>query len=272
MLILNLLVVFIFGLIVGSFISAYTYRFPRNISVLKGRSFCPHCKNSIKWYDNIPLLSFLFLKGRCRNCRYNISLRYPLIELSTAIIFSLAFLVIENCRFVVFPVFTFGPICSFYDIYKVLAIPFLLTILGGLIAIFIIDFDNQIIPDQLVFNLMAITLLFLLLFSPQEIYLKLTSGFFVALFFLSLNLITKGKGMGLGDVKFVLFGGLLLGWPEVISWLFLSFVVGGLVGVVLIFLGKAKLGKQIPFGPFLIIGLVAILILGDILNIGLYLR
>src|SRR3990172_8718504 len=129
MLYINMIFFLILGLAVGSFLSAYTWRWPRGISIAKGRSICPKCKKQIAWYDNIPLFSYLILGGRCRNCHKKISLRYPLIEFSTAVLFILVVNLLGG----------FGKLGFLLTTSYLL----LATIL---IAIFIIDFENQLIP------------------------------------------------------------------------------------------------------------------------------
>lgn len=236
--------------------------------MFSGRSLCPKCKNKISWFDNIPLLSFLLLKGKCRNCGKKISGRYPLIEFSTAVLFLGFFLSINNCATALqgLPL-KGGVICTWQGVLGGFTLPYFLVMFTVLIAIFVIDFERQIIPDSLIYLLFALTFTLLLIFSPLEIYSRLLSGFGISLFLLIIHLVTGGRGMGLGDVKFVLFGGLLLGWPAVITWIFLSFLIGGVTGLFLIILKKASFGKHIPFGPFLIIGLIITLIWEDILQI-----
>ena len=225
------------GLAVGSFVSAYSYRVPRSISWVRGRSFCPGCKKKISWFDNIPLISYLLLLGRCRSCRKKISPRYPLIELTTA----LSFVAVSYFN---------------YPVYFYFLIPIL-------ICIFVIDLEHQFIPDGLVFFGIVLTFFYFILVDKNTIYLNLLSGFISALFLLILHLITKGKGMGLGDVKFAILGGLVLGWPYFVVWLFLSFVIGAFVGVILILFKKARFGKKIPFGPYLVVSLWITIIYGN---------
>jgi prepilin signal peptidase PulO-like enzyme (type II secretory pathway) len=137
----------------------------------------------------------------------------------------------------------------------VFAIPFFLLILSLLLAIFVIDFENQIIPDELVFSAIVVILFVKILASQTVLYVNLLTAFSAAVFLLGINLATRGKGMGLGDVKLALLGGLLLSWPVTATWLYLSFIIGAITGIVLILAKKAKFGKQIAFGPFLIISL-----------------
>jgi len=231
----------IFGLVVGSFLGAYTFRYPRGISVLRGRSVCPKCKKNLVWYDNIPVLSFILLKGRCRECGKKISLRYPLIELATALGFvGIWFLFLE-------PVF----------------LVFLILIFSLLVAVFVIDLEQKIVPDELVFTGFGLTVFYLLLISPSTLFTNLAAGFGAALFLLLVHLATRGRGMGLGDVKFAVFAGTLLGWPMMPVWLFTAFLTGAVVGTILVLAKKVSFGKQIAFGPFLVMSLIIVFIWGE---------
>ncbi|HWA51754.1 MAG TPA: prepilin peptidase [Patescibacteria group bacterium] len=223
----------VFGLIIGSFLGALTYRLPRRISIIKGRSFCPSCKAQINWYDNIPLISYVLLQGKCRDCSSHISRREPLIELATGIIFIFVGLNIFN-----------------------------LILASILIAIFVIDFENQIIPDELVFGGILIAVC-KLIFTSSFLYPNLLASFLSALILLMISLITHGKGMGLGDVKLALLIGLLVGLKFFLVWLFFSFLIGAVLGLFLIIIKKAKLRQRIAFGPFLIFGIAMVLFFGD---------
>lgn len=231
-------IIFLLGLAIGSFVGVVTWRLPRGKQFLLGRSICPHCLRKIAWFDNIPLFSYLLLGGKCRNCHKKISLRYPLIELATAVgILGIYVLDFES------------PI-------------FLILILLLTISIFVIDLEKKIIPDELIFLGLGLTSLALLLGWNGSFYLHFLGGFASSLFLLLIHLVTRGKGMGLGDVKYALFAGTYLGWPKAVPWLFLSFLTGAGVGVILILLGKAKLGRQIAFGPFLAISFLLTWLIG----------
>lgn len=221
---------FTLGLILGSFIAALTYRYPKKISNMHGRSFCDNCKKQIAWYDNIPLLSFFILGGECRNCGKKISWRYPLIELSCAV----GFLLIN---FQVIP----------------------LALFCILIIIFVIDFENQIIPDLFIF----IGLIIVIFNLKFLIFNNILAGMLCASFLLLIHLFTKGRGMGLGDVKFAVLGGLIVGLPLSPIWLFVAFLTGAVVGIILILGKKAGLKSKIAFGPFLIVSIPVTLIWGQ---------
>jgi leader peptidase (prepilin peptidase)/N-methyltransferase len=216
------------GLVLGSFISAITYRIPRGLGFVKGRSFCDSCKKELRWFDNIPLFSFLFYKGKSHCCAKKISIRYPLIEIASAI--GVVFL---------YPNFLF-------------IILFFLTLL-----IFIIDLEHQIIPNELSWLVLLLGL-FTVHSTP---FTALFSGFFVSLLLLSIHLITRGRGMGLGDVKLAVALGIWLGWPDSIKWIMTAFIIGGIISAILLLLRKANLKTKLAFGPFLIIAFWIILLI-----------
>lgn len=255
-----LVIVFVLGSVFGSFIGAFTYRWPRGISIFDGRSECDVCKKKISWHDNIPLLSYIMLGGKCRKCDKKISIRYPVIEGSTAIIFSLVYYFYNSCMTgLPGSIFYSELICTWKQNTQVWSFLYFFLIASILIAIFVIDFENRLIPDELAFIALFTSFLILLLSSNDQFYLYLLSGFSASLFLLLINIITLGRGMGLGDVKLALFIGIFLGWQNTILWIFISFVLGAVVGVVLIIVKKAKFGKPIPFGPFLVISFFLIL-------------
>jgi prepilin signal peptidase PulO-like enzyme (type II secretory pathway) len=242
---LILIFLFILGIVFGSFISALTWRYPRGISVNKGRSICPNCKHQISMKDNIPLFSYLFLGGKCRNCKKHISLRYPLIEFTTGI----EFVVIGYLIWI-----TQG--LSLQAVYSII---FTLVLFLILEAIFIIDLEHQIIPDSFVF----IAILFALFLIHASLFQSIFAGFFAATLLLLIHLLTRGRGMGLGDVKFAVLGGLLVGSKLLLIWLFLAFLTGAIIGIILILGKKAGMKSQIAFGPFLIIAIPLALIYGE---------
>lgn len=253
----------IFGLLVGSFLSAYTYRLPLGKSVRSGRSRCPSCKGIINWYDNIPLLSFLLLKGKCRRCGKKISIRYPVIELTSAMGFVGIYYLLTVCGNAS-PLFS-NLVCSWQTKLGILSLPFMLLIFSIVLMIFIIDLEKKIIPDELSLFGLVLVFLSLLLFDPSSLYIHLLTGFGAGVFLLLLHILTRGKGMGLGDVKLALFLGSLLGWPWTAVWLFGAFLTGAIVGSILILIKKISFGRQIAFGPFLILSLVITLIWGETL-------
>lgn len=210
------------------------------MSIAKGRSVCPKCREKIVWYDNFPLLSFLLLRGRCRQCRKLISWRYPLIEAGTA----------AGCLLV----YTFG---HGYPL-VLLVVVFFLTL-----AVTVVDLEHQLILDQLVFGGYLVAVGYLVLSGNHQLYSRLLGGFLCSLFFLGLNLITKGRGMGLGDVKLAILLGTLLQPLDIVIWLGLSFVLGAVVGVVLLIFGRAGLKTKIAFGPFMVVAFWLVVFWGE---------
>lgn len=239
---LNIFLVIVLGLAVGSFLGSFSFRFPKRISIVKGRSFCPKCKSKISWFDNIPVFSYLMLNAKCRSCKEKISLRYPFIEIFSSIFFLLIYLHFQT------------------DLFKVILYCFFYFLAA---AVTIIDLEEGIIPDEFVFVGVGIAFFYVLFFKNANSFEHLFGGFALGLFMLCLHLLTKGKGMGLGDVKFTLFPAIYFLFPYNLLWLFLSFILGSIIGIILIIMKKAKFGKEIPFGPFLAISFIIIMIWGD---------
>ena len=253
----------LFGLVIGSFLTAYTWRWPRGESVQAGRSKCPHCKSKISWYDNIPFFSYLILKGRCRSCGKKISIRYPLIEGATALIFYSLYYAVGACTNVTGSPFRSSLVCDWQASLGWWTLPFILLIASILIAIFIIDLENQTIPDELTFLLLIFTVSVILFSSNGQLYQRLFSGFMASFALLSLNLGTKGRGMGLGDVKLAIFGGTFFGWPLTYVWILTSFVTGGIVSAILLIMKRKKFGSRIAFGPFLVAAFFLVLLFSE---------
>ena len=235
---LYLLVPFLLGAAVGSFLNVVIDRLPQNKSVIKGRSYCDSCKRKLKWYDLFPLVSFIILHRRCRYCKAPISWQYPIVELTTGILF----------------VFANSSIVQTIELSKLYpTLLFHLIIVSGLIAIFFTDLKYRIIPDQVLVVLIISTLVFQLIYQRNLLVPNLLWGFILFAFFAALVIATKGKGMGIGDVKFAFLMGLLLGFPGSIVAFYLSFLTGAVVSLILIYKGRKKMKSTIPFGPFLVI-------------------
>ena len=246
--------VFLLGLIVGSFLNYIIYRislpnfsFWKNLAKLD-RSYCPHCKHQLTWYDLIPIFSYLFLKGKCRYCNKKISIQYPLVEISTGLIFLLIF----NQIYLISDWKDFIHLC------------FMFYVSCSMIVIFVYDFKNYIIPDKILFPAIVITFLYQLILNPKSYILNsLLAAFIVSGFFLIIYLISKGQWMGFGDVKLVVLLGLILGLPNIFLGLFLAFLFGAIIGGGLILFKKKKLKSQIQFATFLITGTFAAMFLGN---------
>jgi len=232
------LFVFIFGLFIGSFLNCTVYRLENSKSFLKGRSFCPNCKQTLSWLDLVPIFSFLFLKGKCRYCQKRISIQYPLVELLTGLLFLLIWLLASDI------VFWFIISCF-------------------LIIIFIYDLKHFIIPDRVLFPAIIIALGYIFVFKYDLLAEHILSAIGASAFFLFIVLVSRGRGMGVGDVKLAILMGLLLGFPDIIVSLFFAFLIGAIIGVGLILLKKKTLKSEVPFGPFLILGIYIALFFGD---------
>jgi len=251
------LALFVLGLIFGSFLNVVIYRSIAGKNWLTGRSECDHCGSQIRWFDNIPLVSFIILRGRCRDCHGAISLTHPVVELLTASLFvwwywfgALFF------RLTLAPFQTLQPL-------------FWLMVGVILLMIALADYLYLIIPDLLVGLLTLLTLAYrlaLVLSGQMQVHDLLWAGFGALLFsglFFGLWWLTAGRGFGFGDVKLIIPLALLMGWPKVVVGVFLAFIFGAIVGVVLIALGRKQFGQTIPFGPFLIIGTITALLIGQ---------
>lgn len=247
------ILLFLLGLSVGSFLNVLIDRLPLGESVIKGRSYCDHCRHKLSWYDLIPLVSFILLGRRCRYCRALISWQYPVVELATAILFLASF------QFL--PAFTPGE--PFQITSPVVSLVYLLIAVSGLIVIFFTDLKYRIIPDQVVIFLGVTSLLFLFFSHQPSTINHLLSGMVVFLIFLLLAFITRGRGMGLGDVKFAFCMGLILGFPKILIAFYLSFLTGAIFSLILLILGKKTMKSTIPFGPFLVVSTMVSLFCGE---------
>ena len=239
---------FILGLLIGSFLNVVIYRLNTRKS-LGGRSACMSCRHKLSWHELIPLLSFLWLRGRCRKCKTRISLQYPLVELGTGLVFLFLFLTLRHNAIYVSSV-------SFAASYLFYASAF-----SVLIVITVYDMKHKIIPDRLAFilGLLAFAGLFLFESSVWRPHIPgimdILSGIILAAPFAALWLISSGKWMGLGDAKLLLGLGWLLGLEISLSGVVLAFWIGAGTGILLmIFSRHYKIKSEIPFAPFLCLG------------------
>ena len=240
---------FILGLIIGSFLNCVIYRLEKEES-LWGRSYCPNCKHNLAWYDLVPIFSFIFLGGKCRYCKFKISFNYPLIELITAIVFLL--------------------ISMFYLIQPVLSLHYLASVIfyfyiaSTLIVIFAFDLKHYIIPDKVLFPAILLTIIYQLAVNYQFlIFNLLLSAIGASLFFFIIFLISGGRWIGFGDVKFAIFLGLILGFPNILVGLFLAFFFGAIIGSILMLFKFKGLKSELPFAPFLICGTFLAMFFGE---------
>lgn len=227
------LVSFLFGLFLGSFLGVLIERIPKGKDIFLDRSRCDFCHKKLEASDLLPLLSFFFLKGKCRYCKKQLSIFYPSIELVTGVIFFFVAWQMANTSIVFVSI-----LYSFF-------------ISAVMIVIFFTDYKYGIIPDKVVYPSYFVVLIYNLFFYNVDSIVYVLSGLGAGGFFLFLFLVTKGRGMGFGDVKFAVLMGLLLGFPLVVYGVYLAFLTGAAVSLILILWRKKSIKNTIPFGPFL---------------------
>jgi len=244
---MTLFFLFIIGLAVGSFLNVVIDRLPKNESIWKNRSHCDHCGHILFWYDLVPIFSFFWLGRKCRYCHKNISWQYPIVELTTALLF----------------LFSYTSIIQIIEVVNLFHFLYYLIIISGLIVIFFTDLKYRIIPDQILAVLAISTVVFLLIFDKGGVLDHFLAGLISFFLFLLLVIATRGKGMGLGDVKYAAVSGFILGVPQSIVSFYLSFLTGAAVSLILILMGKKTVRSTIPFGPFLAGGTLVSLFYGQ---------
>jgi leader peptidase (prepilin peptidase) / N-methyltransferase len=235
---------FLLGLSLGSFLNVCIYRIPLKKSIVHPRSSCPHCGEPIRFYDNIPLLSYLFLMGKCRQCDHRISLRYPIVELLTGLL-----------SFVLFTIYGIG-------------FQYLLSLLfaATLVTISFIDLDHRIIPDIL--SLPGVAAGWAVSFFPWGVYWidsligTLAGGGSLYLVAVLYKRITGREGMGGGDIKLLAMIGAWMGWQALPLIVLIASLTGAVIGMVFILFSGKGYRFRIPFGPFLSLGALAYLFFG----------
>jgi len=240
------LLLFVFGATVGSFLNVCIYRLPRNKSVVLPRSFCPSCEKPIKLYDNIPIISYLLLKGKCRQCDAKISIKYPIVEFITAFFFLMLFR-------------KYG--LSFEFLVNALFISLL-------IAISFIDLEFQIIPDVLSIGGLLVGFASTFFRKPvffwlDAVYGVLAGGGILFAIAYGYQFITKREGMGGGDIKLLGMIGAFCGVKGVIFSLMSGSLIGTLVGIPMMLIEGKDTKYAIPFGPFLSFGALTFIFVGD---------
>lgn len=256
---INYLLLFVFGTCFGSFVSVLASRLPKNEDFVFKSSYCPKCKQKLLWYQNIPLIGFILLRGRCAHCNKKISYRYPLLEIVSGLQFAFAGWYLSFCT-------DTSLLCNTFGINYWISLILLCFISVVMLLVFVIDYDYMVIPDQFVYVLIFISTLLLGIFHHGSLYYYLLAGLIASNFLLFLHIITNGRGMGLGDVKFALPVGMVLGLTGTIYWVMISFIVGGVVALLLMFTKNTTLKSKIAFGPFLVIGFFVTLLLFEKLN------
>jgi leader peptidase (prepilin peptidase) / N-methyltransferase len=243
------IIIFVFGLCFGSFVNMLVYRNALRYKLTKSqfltsndkknRRFCDYCGKQLRWYENIPVFSWLILKGKTRCCNKKLPVSYPVVELMMGILFIINFqFLISNDQ-----------------------LNWLAVLLSSIIVVLLVfsavfDWEYKILPDFSTIILIGCAIGLMLgrhIVLPLQ---QILSALIAAGFLLILNLITRGKGMGMGDIKFAVFMGLMLGYPNIILAFYVAFIVGAIYGLGLIVFKKANKKSQVPFGPFLILGTI----------------
>jgi len=240
-------VFFLFGTCIGSFLNVCIFRLPRRESIIFPASHCLSCGTKLKPIDNVPIISFLLLRGRCRSCQAKISWQYPLVELATGILFSLAFI-------------RFG-----WQWHRLLVA---LILIPASLVVSVIDFRIQIIPNAISLPGIVLGLAVSLLPGSSVTFWNALSGMMLGggLFYLvavvSAALLGK-EGMGGGDIKLIAMFGAFLGWQRCLLTIFIGVFLGSAIGIILILLGRKDRKDPIPFGPMLCIGALVSLFYGQ---------
>lgn len=232
------IIFFLFGLVFGSFYNVVGFRLPKNISLVHPGSFCPKCDHALKWYELIPLFSFLIQGGKCRKCKAKISWFYPTIEFLTGISFALSYLIFGFSKELIFS----------------------LILVSFFVIVIVSDLNYLMIPDEVTFVMSALLLIAKLITSGFKVaFVSLLTGIgsFLFMYFVLLlgNFLFKKESLGGGDVKLMFFVGLLLPFQNVCLTLFLASAIA--LPVSLIYYGIKK-KNIVPFGPFLLLAVICI--------------
>jgi leader peptidase (prepilin peptidase)/N-methyltransferase len=256
-----IVIFFIFGLIIGSFLNVVVYRINLAESLL-GRSHCPYCQNKIRWYDNIPLLSFIILRAKCRDCQEKISWQYPLIELLTGLIFA----AVGNYFFI------------YFDPQTWITTAYLLTVFSLLLVIFVYDLRFMEIPMIIFWIALGIAILYCLVYDWMNFsamlgifnlltFSGLLGGFSAFLFFFILVSISKERWMGMGDAYLAFLAGFMSGFPRIFFVLTLAFFIGSICSIILLATRRKTMKSQVPFAPFLVSAIIVSILLPQIFPI-----
>ena len=236
------IIIFVLGLVVGSFLNVVIYRLPLKESIIFPSSHCPECETKLKYYDLIPVLSYLSTKAKCRYCGEKISIRYPIVELLNALLFLLTFLKYGlNTEFIIFTI-----------------------LIASLIVVSFIDIKYQIIPNEITFSFIPLGIILSFIFNHIT-FLNSFLGLIIPAGLLLLIAFIYKKGMGIGDVKLIGVIGVFIGWKYALISIFIGALIGSVYGVYMILTNKMNRETRIPFGPFISTGAVIMILYGDIL-------
>lgn len=235
------ILIFIMGLCIGSFLNVLVLRIDNLSTVWKGRSFCPSCKHTLSWMDLIPLFSFMTLLGKCRYCKKSISMQYPAVEFGVGILFFLLFLK-----------FGLG-----------LALIYYLVTFSILTVVFIYDLKTQLVPETFVWIALGLAFVGGWHFGNFSFIDMIYGGLVGGGLFALLVIVSKETWMGAGDIKIGLIMGFLLGYPVAVLGLFLSFVLGSIVGLIYMKIASKTIKDSLPFAPFIIASTLIAMIIGQ---------
>ena len=236
----------VFGLSVGSFLNVCIHRLPADQSLVWPRSYCPRCRTSLRWYDNVPLLGYAMLRGRCRTCQTPISAMYPLVEAMTSVVFVAGYLL-------------FGA--------QLLLVP-RLVFACAMIVLFVIDLQHRMLPNVITLPGVLIGFVFSWFLPPgwfESLIGLMAGGGILLLMAEAYYRIRKEEGLGMGDVKMLAMIGAFLGWKLMLVTLVLSSFMGSIVGLTVIALKKGDMKYALPFGTFLAVGALVSSVAGDAL-------
>lgn len=244
-----LIIVFILGLGVGSFLNALIFRLHSGESVAKGRSKCPKCRHELSPRDLIPIINFIWLRGKCRYCSAPISWQYPVVELVTAVLFALVY------QYLI-------PSAQTGTIEGIFYLVFLWFLVSVLIVIFIYDLKHYLILDKVVYPALVVSFIAVVFLPQYDFWHALIGSAVVGLFFLILVLLSRETWMGWGDVKLGFLLGLAIGWPLCLPLLLIAFVGGAIVSLFLMGLKLKGWKDTVPFGTMLTAAAVLTLFIG----------
>jgi len=248
--------IFAFGTVVGSFLNVCIWRMPRDESLIKPGSHCPKCNTHIAWYDNIPILSYIFLRAKCRHCSTPISIRYPLVEALTGALF----------------------VCLYLKFSLTIALAVYCALVASFIVVTFVDLDHYIIPNEITFGGIGIGLVlcFIARYMPGDRFivtkpLEAIGGgvIFAGVIYLLdqfSHLAFKKRGMGGGDVKLAAVIGLFVGYKLILPVILVASVVGSIVGILVVAIRHRQEddpSHYIPFGPYLVLGTIIVLFFGE---------
>ena len=223
------IIIFLYGIVIGSFLNVCIYRIPKQESIVKVRSHCMDCGYQLKWYDLVPLFSYIALRGKCRKCGARLSAQYPIIEAANGLLYCIVFYVLG------FTVYS-GLIC---------------LLVSALLALSVIDFRTYEIPIG--FNVFILTLGLIHLALDYQNWLQYVIGLVaVSMFLYVIYIVTKGRGIGGGDIKLMAACGLLLGWKLIILAFMLGCIIGAVIHLLRMRISRAE--HVLAMGPYLSIG------------------